>query len=142
MQWYLGVLQKYADFTGRARRKEYWMFLLIHIIIIVVLATLAGIGSAAGGRNGPNPLGGLFGAIYGLYVLALLIPSLAVLVRRLHDTGRSGWWWLISFVPFVGGIILLIFTVEDGQRGDNQYGPNPKGDSGQSFPSAEPLPGA
>ena len=125
MEWYLAVVQKYADFSGRARRKEYWMFALFHAIIIGALALLGAIIGAAAGNSGGAALAGIFTGAYVLYCLALAIPSLAVTVRRLHDTGRSGWWWLISFVPF-GSIVLLVFAVQDSQAGDNLYGPNPK----------------
>jgi uncharacterized membrane protein YhaH (DUF805 family) len=118
MKWYTKVLSQYADFGGRARRTEYWMFALINVvitIILVILDTMIGTLGEAG-----------FGLLSGLYSLAVLLPSLAVSVRRLHDTNRSGWWVLISLVPFVGGIVLLIFCVLEGDRGYNQYGPDPK----------------
>ncbi len=113
MNWYIEVLKKYAVFSGRARRKEYWMFFLFNIIISFVLGFIEG-------------LAGLPGALSGLYSLAVLIPGIAVSVRRLHDTNRSGWWLLIGLVPFIGAIVLLIFMLQDGQPGDNRYGPNPK----------------
>lgn len=114
MNWYLDVLKnKYATFSGRARRKEYWMFFLFNVLIAIGLGIIeALIGT-----------GGLIGA---LYSLAVLIPGIAVTVRRLHDTSRTGWWVLIVFVPLVGALILLIFMVLDSQPGDNEYGPNPK----------------
>jgi uncharacterized membrane protein YhaH (DUF805 family) len=114
MNWYLDVLKKYAVFTGRARRKEYWMFALFNVIIAIALGIIEGI------VGGPGVLGGLYG-------LAVLIPSIAVGVRRLHDTGRSGWWILIGLVPVIGFIVLIVFFATDGQPGTNQYGPNPKG---------------
>jgi uncharacterized membrane protein YhaH (DUF805 family) len=113
MSWYLEVLKKYAEFNGRARRKEYWMFVLINMIIIFVLYFIEGL------AGGPGILGGL-------YSLAVLIPGIAVTVRRLHDTNRSGWWLLIGLIPIIGHIILLVFTVQGSQPGGNQYGPNPK----------------
>jgi uncharacterized membrane protein YhaH (DUF805 family) len=114
MEWYLKVLKQYADFGGRARRKEYWMFVLFNVIIIVLLAAI----DAALGTDGILMI---------LYSLAVLIPSIAVAVRRLHDTGRSGWWVLIDFVPLlIGSIWLLVLMVLDSQPGENQYGPNPK----------------
>jgi uncharacterized membrane protein YhaH (DUF805 family) len=115
MNYYLSALKKYAQFSGRARRKEYWMFAFVNIIIFVILGIL---GYFVNGQ-----IGGIIGGIYGLLVL---IPSLAVLVRRLHDIGKSGWWILIGLVPFIGEIVLLIFSVMDGQPGQNQYGSNPK----------------
>jgi uncharacterized membrane protein YhaH (DUF805 family) len=113
VNWYLAVLKNYAGFSGRARRTEYWMFFLINLIIVVVLDV---IGMAI-------KVSTLLGGIYGL---AVLIPSLAVGVRRLHDTGRSGWWLLIGLIPVIGTIILIVFLATEGQPGDNQYGPNPK----------------
>lgn len=116
MHHYTDVLKKYATFEGRARRAEYWMFTLFNGIIALVLVILAMATKST-----------VFYVIYILYILAVLLPSLGVLVRRLHDTGRSGGWFFISFVPFVGGIVLLVFAVLDSAPGQNQYGPNPKG---------------
>ncbi|WP_345435094.1 DUF805 domain-containing protein [Actinoallomurus vinaceus] len=113
MSWYLAVLRNYAGFDGRARRTEYWMFVLFNVIITVVLDL---IGMAV-------RLVSILGFVYGL---AVLIPSLAVGVRRLHDTGRSGWWLLIGIIPIVGTIILIVFMATPGDRGDNAYGPDPK----------------
>ena len=125
MNEYLNAFRQYATFTGRARRREYWMFALFNAVIIFVLAILAGMLSPNMDQMGPSL--NLGTALYGLYALAAFIPSLAVLARRLHDTGRSGWWQLINLVPFVGGIILLIFAVQDSQPGSNRWGANPKG---------------
>ncbi|WP_434362169.1 DUF805 domain-containing protein [Parasalinivibrio latis] len=112
MKWYLQVLKNYAVLKGRARRKEYFMFLLINILAIIVLSVLDAV------------LGTYLLAI--IYCLATLIPSFAVTVRRLHDTGRSGWWILICVIPFIGSIVYFIFTVLDSQKGSNKFGPNPK----------------
>jgi uncharacterized membrane protein YhaH (DUF805 family) len=119
MSWYLAVLKKYAVFSGRARRKEYWWFVLINLIIAFVLAGLGALTT----KNGEV---GVFTALSGLYSLALILPSLGVMIRRLHDTNRSGWWFFISLVPFVGELILLIFLVLDSDPGTNRFGPNPK----------------
>jgi uncharacterized membrane protein YhaH (DUF805 family) len=113
MNWYLEVLKKYAVFNGRARRKEYWMFFLFNFIIALVLGFLEG-------------LVGSFGVLAMLYNLAVLIPGIAVSVRRLHDTDRSGWWLIIGFVPLIGAIVLLVFMLQDSKPGQNQYGANPK----------------
>jgi uncharacterized membrane protein YhaH (DUF805 family) len=119
MNWYLEALRKYAVFSRRARRKEYWYFVLFNIIVAVILAFI----DMATGSFSPELGLGLLG---GLYALAVLIPGLAVGVRRLHDTGRSGWWLLILLVPIIGPIVFLVFTVLDSTPGQNQYGPNPK----------------
>ncbi len=119
MSWYLQVLKKYATFSGRARRKEYWMFVLFNIIFSVVATILDSVLGTLDQDTG-------YGLLSGLYALAVLLPSLAVLVRRLHDIGKSGWWIFITLIPLVGAIWLLVLMVTDSQPGDNQYGPNPK----------------
>ncbi len=113
MNWYFEVLKKYTVFSGRARRKENWMFLLFNIIIFIALGVI-------------ETIGGTNAVLAILYSLAILLPGLAVTVRRLHDTGKSAWWLLIGIVPLIG-IVILVFMVQDSQAGDNQYGPNPKG---------------
>jgi uncharacterized membrane protein YhaH (DUF805 family) len=118
MEWATLPLKKYADFSGRARRKEYWMFTLLMIVAYVVAMVVDGVV----GIGGVGP----YGLVTLLVLLAFLLPSLAVTVRRLHDTNRSGWWFLIVFVPIVGGIVLLVFIVLEGTRGPNEYGPDPK----------------
>ncbi len=118
MNWYLDVLKKYAVFTGRARRKEFWMFVLFNVIISLILNLIDGFlgtGFEAGG-----------GIISGLYALAILLPSIGVAIRRLHDIGKSGWWIFISLIPLIGGIWLLVLYCTDSEPGENQYGPNPK----------------
>jgi len=113
MNWYLEVLKKYTVFTGRARRTEYWMFVLINILISIAIGVVEGlIGSP-----------GYLGLIYSL---AVLLPSIGVSIRRLHDTSKSGWWLLIGLIPLVGMIVLIVFMATDSTPGDNQYGPNPK----------------
>jgi uncharacterized membrane protein YhaH (DUF805 family) len=118
MHWYVDVIKKYAVFEGRARRTEYWMFFLVNVVIAIVLAI---IDTAVGLRSGMGV--GLLGT---LYSLAVLLPGLAVGVRRLHDTARSGWWLLLALIPLVGPIVLLVFMATDGTPGANSYGPNPK----------------
>ncbi len=120
MNWYLGVLRQYAVFKGRARRKEYWFFILFNLIASLVLTVV----DYMTGSLDPE-LG--MGLLSGLYSLAVLIPSLAVTVRRLHDTDHTGWWLLIGLIPLLGAIVLLIFMLQDSKPGDNQYGANPKG---------------
>ena len=136
MNWYLKVWKQYADFRGRARRKEFWMFTLFHLIILIVFFVLflaMGAGVAVAEQN--ETLSAIFSAIFPVgyllfigYSLAILVPWWAVNVRRLHDTGKSGVNFLIIFVPFVGGIIWLIWLCTDSQPGSNQWGPNPKED--------------
>jgi uncharacterized membrane protein YhaH (DUF805 family) len=129
MNYYTGVLKKYAVFSGRAGRREYWMFVLFNAIAYVILSIIDAV------IHSP-----ILAAIYGL---AVIIPSLAVAVRRLHDTGRSGWWLLIGLIPFVGAIILIVFYVLEGQPGDNEYGPSITGTAaGQSEPAAQQQTGA
>lgn len=135
MNDYLNVVRNnYANFTGRARRREYWMFALVNGIITLLLylpALFMGFDPAStstGEMSAPvNPLAYIFIGLYGLYALAMLVPSLAVTARRLHDTGRSGWWQLINLIP-LGGLVLLFFLVSDSQPGANKWGPNPKGE--------------
>ena len=118
MQWFTAVLKKYATFSGRARRREYWFFTLFYILIYIALILVDMVtGSLSGGG---------IGLLSGLFALGMLIPSLAVTFRRLHDTNRSGWWILISLIPLIGGIVLLVFMVMDSQPGMNDYGDNPK----------------
>ncbi len=119
MNWYLEVLKNYAVFSGRARRKEYWMFVLFNVIFSIVAAILDNVLGLAIKDVG-------YGPIYILYALAVFIPGIAVSVRRLHDTGKSGWFILLGLIPCVGGIILLVFMVTAGDVGDNEYGSDPK----------------
>ncbi len=119
MEWYLKVLKNYVGFSGRARRKEYWMFLLFHLIVLIVAMLLDRMLGLSFGDVG-------YGPIYSLYALAVFLPSLAVAIRRLHDTNRSGWWLLLAFIPIIGGIVLIIWLATDGTPGDNRYGSNPK----------------
>lgn len=120
MNWYLKVLKNYAVFQGRAQRAEYWFFVLFNSIAGIIMMTLDNVAGLAPAEGGIGPL-------YGLYSLAMLIPSLAVAARRLHDTGRSGWMMLLALIPCVGAILLLVWAVQDSSPGANQYGPNPKG---------------
>lgn len=122
MEWYRMVLQKYAQFDGRSRRMEYWMYGLINAVIYCILYGVA-FASAFAGAKAVSFL--LFGLCI-VYALATIVPGLAVTVRRLHDTNKSGWLILIALVPFVGGIVLLVLMAIEGDPGPNQYGPNPK----------------
>ena len=120
MKWYLKVVRdNYANFDGRARREEYWMFTLFNALFIIAIVIASG--SIATALDSP----GIF-SLYIIYALGVLIPSIAVTVRRLHDTGKSGWYYLVSLIPFIGGIWLLILLVTEGDRRSNEYGPDPK----------------
>ncbi|MEA3009292.1 MAG: hypothetical protein QOJ91_984 [Sphingomonadales bacterium] len=121
MEWATLPLKRYAEFSGRSRRKEYWMYTLLVIVVAIVLSVIENL-LGLGGMVGP------YGLLTSLFLLATLVPSIAVGIRRLHDTGRSGWWLLIALVPFVGGIVLLVFYCLEGNNGPNEYGPDPKGE--------------
>ena len=118
MNWFIKVSKNFS-FKGRARRKEYWMFMLIFLLAMLLLIFAD---NALGTYSDKDDIG----LLSGIYILATLIQYLAVSVRRLHDTGRTGWWLLTSFIPFIGPVIWLILTVLEGQQGSNQYGPDPK----------------
>lgn len=118
VDWAKRPIHKYADFTGRAPRAEYWWFILFTIIGEVIAMSLDSL-------LGLSHLIGPYGPILCLYLLALLVPSIAVGVRRLHDTDRSGWWLLIAFIPILGALALLFFFASEGTKGDNRYGPDP-----------------
>jgi len=119
MNWFLEVLKKYATFSGRAQRAEYWYFLLFSTLILIVLSV---IDSMTGSYNEETG----WGLLSGLYSIAVLLPSIAVGARRLHDISRSGWWLLIGMIPLIGTIVLIVFFAQDSTPGDNAYGPNPK----------------
>ena len=119
MSWFVEALMKYAVFSGRSRRMEYWYFALFVILISIALSIIDGLIGTY-----PRTMGA--GLLSSIFSLAVLIPSIAVTVRRLHDIDRSGWWVLISLVPLIGWIFLLVFTVQHSTPGTNRYGPNPK----------------
>ncbi len=121
MDWFVAALKKYAVFAGRAQRAEYWYFMLFYMLVALILGFLDGIAGTTVGQG--NEAMGLLSL---LFVLAMLLPSLAVSARRLHDTGRSAWWMLIGFVPLVGVLVLLVLAALDGEPGTNRFGPNPK----------------
>jgi uncharacterized membrane protein YhaH (DUF805 family) len=120
MKYYLLGLKNYAVFKGRSNRSEYWYFTLFHIIFAIVAILLD---FSLGLNFSPLP----YGAIYALYILGTLLPGLAITVRRLHDLNKSGWWFLIALIPFVGSIWLLVLMASEGTRGDNKYGADPNG---------------
>ena len=123
MNWYLKCLKQYIDFWGRARRKEYWMFTLWNVVITLFLAALAAIGTEIGSDSFVSYIPMVLYLLYGLFIL---IPSFTVSVRRLHDIGKSGWWILIGLIPLIGSIILLVWYCTEGQRCENEWGPDPK----------------
>lgn len=143
MEWMLMPLKRYAEFTGRSRRTEFWMFALLNIIVSVILAVLVlvvGGGASLGGMDSDDPFaayGALFGGVGLLFVvwgLAILIPSIAVAVRRLHDRDMSGWWYLgfivasaIPFVGFIASIAFIVIMALPGTPGPNRFGADPKG---------------
>ena len=112
MGWYIEVLKKYAVFSGRAGRQEYWMFTLVNLVIVVVISII-------GELIGLAPL-------VNIYILATFLPALGVGIRRLHDTGRSAWWLFIGLVPLIGAIAMIVFLVKDSDPFENPYGPDPK----------------
>lgn len=116
MNWYIAVLKKYGVFSGRARRSEFWYFTLFNVLISIVV-TIIDLATIR------------IGLLTALYTLAVLIPGLAVQVRRLHDTNHSGWWLFIGLLPLVGAIVLLVFFAQDSHAGENRYGPNPKAEA-------------
>lgn len=119
MEWYLKVMKQYADFNGRARRKEYWMFFLFNMIFALVAILVDNLLGLRFNEQIP------YGYLYLLYGLATFIPGIAVGVRRLHDVGKSGWWYFIAIIPLAGLYLLYLF-VQDGTPGSNEYGVNPK----------------
>ena len=119
MNWFITALKKYATFSGRSQRSEYWYFLLFYLIIYLVLAVVDGITGSFSAKSG-------IGLLTGIFSLAMLLPGLSVAVRRLHDTGRSGWWIFIGLIPLIGGIVLIVFLVQDSEAGANRFGGNPK----------------
>lgn len=113
MEWFLKVVKNYAGFSGRAQRKEYWMFILFYMVFSILAGVVDGVI-------------GTSGALQGALGLGLFVPSLAVLIRRLHDVGKSGWFFFVALIPMVGGIWLIITLAKDGDPGSNAYGENPK----------------
>lgn len=139
MEWMLMPFRRYADFSGRSRRMEYWMFRLfefgVFMVGLIAMSILAATAGSAAGETAGSIVGSI--GVLGLVMFALFsfIPGLAVTVRRLHDTDKSGWMILIGLIPLIGGILLLIFLFSDGTRGANKYGADPKGEgySGDVF---------
>jgi uncharacterized membrane protein YhaH (DUF805 family) len=142
MEWMLMPLKRYADFTGRSRRMEYWMFMLLNILVYLVLGALmfaggfdlAAMSDPTAVPEEPGILFWIGAGLLGLWLLAVLVPGIAVTVRRLHDRDMSGWWYLgiiaLSLLPLIGTVISLGFLVLmllEGTKGPNRFGPDPKG---------------
>jgi hypothetical protein len=126
MEWMIMPLKRFAEFSGRSRRKEYWMFVLLQMLILIPVAILA---ILMGGpvEDPANPLGSTaILIVLGVYFLVFFIPGLAVQVRRFHDQDKSGWFILLGFIPYVGSLILLVFMCLEGTRGPNRFGQDPK----------------
>lgn len=120
MHYFTQALEQYATFSGRTSRKDFWMFMLMNILFALLAGFIGGL------LAGLTHLG-FFNYLSSLYALCVLVPGLAITVRRLHDTGRSGWWYFISFIPLIGFIWILVYMVLDSTPGTNSYGVNPKG---------------
>lgn len=127
MEWMTMPLKRYADFSGRSRRKEYWMFLLGVVVAAVVTSIIEGVLGLSG------MVGGVYGPLTLLLILAIFIPSLACQVRRFHDQDKSGWFVLLGLIPLLGGLVVLVFMCLEGTKGPNQYGPDPKGPDAATF---------
>jgi uncharacterized membrane protein YhaH (DUF805 family) len=132
MQWFVMGMKNFLQFGGRSRRSEYWYFALFYILILFVLAFIDV--SFGWVRNGSG-----IGPLSGLFALIVFLPNLALSIRRLHDTGRSGWWILIGFVPIVGVIALIVLYATEGEAGTNAYGPNPKEPVHNKFEFPKPI---
>lgn len=124
MDWMLLPLRRYADFSGRSRRKEYWMFVLGAFLAAIVAGMIDGLL----GMN--TMIGGVYGPLTLLLFLAIIVPGIAVQVRRFHDQDKSGWFVLLGLIPLIGGIVVLVFMCLDGTRGPNRFGADPKNPSG------------
>jgi len=131
IEWYKMAFEKYADFKTRSTRNEFWWFTLCNILVIIALYALVGVAAIMES----SILSFIALGIIVIYFLASFIPNLAVLVRRLHDTGRSGWFYFISLIPLVGSIILIVFLAQESQPENNQWGPVP-GSSGAGLEDA------
>lgn len=122
MFWYIRMWQNYTNFGARANRKEYWYAILLQLLFLIVIQV-----AAALAQNANVPMLQLLVSVISLiFVLASLVPTLAIAFRRLHDTGRSAWWLLISLIPIVGSLVLLFFLLQAGEPGENRFGPVPQ----------------
>jgi uncharacterized membrane protein YhaH (DUF805 family) len=140
MEWMIMPLKRYADFSGRSRRKEYWMFtlglILAFLLLFALFAAFAATAGSSGSDDFESMVGGTGVIVFVVAYLAILIPSIAVQVRRMHDQDKSGWFVLLSLIPYIGGIIIFVFMCMEGTKGPNRFGPDPKnpdGDLGDVF---------
>ena len=119
MNWYIAALKKYSVFQGRARRKEFWYFFLFYFFYYFILAYIDNVTGSYDPQEG-------VGFLTSIYLIAMIIPSIAVYIGRLHDINRSGKWFFLNFFPIIGNVLLLYFASQDSYPGNNKYGPNPK----------------
>ena len=129
MEWMLMPYRRYADFSGRSRRKEYWMFALLFVIVYAVgfaLLMAGGMSMDATGQAAPGAMFYLGAGLLGIFVLGSFVPALAVQVRRFHDQDKSGWFVLLNFIPYIGGLIVLVMMCLEGTKGPNRFGEDPK----------------
>ena len=131
MEWMIRPLRRYADFQGRSRRMEFWMFQLLIVLLaavfaVIILTMVDFRGGGSGAGSAVSIAGGLLTAVAAITYLAIIVPAIAVQVRRFHDQDKSGWLVLLNFVPYIGGFIVLVFMCLEGTRGPNRFGPDPK----------------
>lgn len=124
LDWVFLPLKRYADFSGRSRRKEYWLFVLGVFVAALILSVIEGILGLSG------VVGGVYGPLTTILLLGVLIPGIAVQVRRFHDQDKSGWFVLLAFIPIIGSIAVLVFMCLEGTKGPNRFGPDPKDPAG------------
>jgi uncharacterized membrane protein YhaH (DUF805 family) len=132
MRWMIMPFRKYADFSGRSQRKEYWMFFLFNWMVVLPLFIFIGMQGEASDKatnlsGSAKEMADIGVGVLMLYIVAIIVPSIAVVVRRLHDQDKSGWLALLTFIPYVGSLVLVWFMASDGTAGANRYGPDPKG---------------
>lgn len=129
-QFFDVIKYRYAKFNGRARRKEYWMFQLFYNIFLILIGLITGIGLYSYNTGESPVLGpilmGIGSIVLVIFVFGLMVPNLAVTIRRLHDINKSGWWILVGLIPYIGPLVLFVFCCLDSPSGTNKYGPNPK----------------
>lgn len=140
MNWFLDpIIHHYADFKGRATRQQYWMFVLMYVILSLAISVLMIVDTFS---DALAFLGPVVTLLFIVFLVGTFIPALSLLVRRLHDIGWSGWWCLLNFIPYIGGLIVLILCCIPSQKGTNKYGPNPHGDESATVseePTATPI---